>query len=339
MRTLKVARVVAGALAVGLPALAQDGNGFPGRMFVFQLNGDQMVPPTDSGAEGTCFGILDQYDAYFDLGCTHNVEQVTKVEIRRAERGDVGRSVYKLPSAASPIRARWYVSPDDVADIYAGRLYVVIKSRQFRKGEIRGQVVEGMAAYHFILDGSQVVPFTPVQTQGFCVARVSADESQVALSCTHDVRSPTAAGVHRGERLQNGPEVFDLGDPDSPVEAVWDLPAEHLAPLRDSGLYVDISSPAYPDGEIRGQLVHHGECNSRETSKAWCRDGFIQAKVKKYAWLDPLDFCYDAENCFSTRTNGHGRAKMRWNNVPSGDHLVSTHYSCGETKYFLVTCR
>jgi len=308
-------------------------------MFVFQPTGDQMVPPTDSGAVANCFGTLDAREKRFELGCTHNVDDVTYARIHRGGKGETGRAVFTINGAASPIRAEWRPTRRQVADLYAGNLYLVIRSGSFPKGEIRGQIVEGMSAYHFILDGEQVVPSTPVQSQGFCVGRVDAAETQLAFSCTHDVASPTAARVHAGMPGQNGPEVFDLGAPGDPIEAVWDLPAEQLATLRDLGLYVNVSSAAYPDGEIRGQVVHHGKCSSRETSRAKCNNGRLKTKVFKYSWFDPLDFCYDMANCITERTDGGGRAEVKWKNVPDGDHLVTTHYSCGETKYFLVSCQ
>ncbi len=338
MKAVRTVLVAAAVLATGLSASGQEGNGFPGGMFIFHVTGDQVVPPSGSEAVATCFGILENGNRTFSIGCTHNVAQVRSASIHRAEKGDVGPALFTFNSAVSPMRGQWSVTPELVTAMHDGELYVVIESQDFRNGEVRGQIVEGVSAFHFILDGSQVVPPNPIQNQGFCVGRVNGDETKLSLSCTHDVASASAAAIKAGLRGVNGPVLFDVNNPGNPIEEAFEISEDDLALIRSDGLYVDVSSSAYPDGQIRGQLIHHGECNSKEKSKASCKNGKLKSQVKKYAWLDPLDFCYDGENCVYSRTNGRGKAKMKWKNVPAGDHLVSTHYSCGETKYFMVRC-
>lgn len=58
---------------------------------------------------------------------------------------------------------------------------------------------------------------------------------------------------HPGE---NGPVVFDLGDPASPVLASWTgmTPAD-VADLLAGNLYVDVHTSGRPAGEIRRQIV------------------------------------------------------------------------------------
>ena len=123
------------------------------------------------------------------------------------------------------------------------------------------------------------------------------------------------------------------------------LTPENVADMRNDGLYVNIKSKAYRKGEIRGQIFHEGKCSDNEKSSASCKVGKgqteseIKVKVEKYGWFGFLDFCYDGENCVTKITNRRGKAKATFKNVPSGDRLVTVHYSCGETKSFSVRCK
>ena len=62
--------------------------------------------------------------------------------------------------------------------------------------------------------------------------------------------------IHRGAPGVNGPIVFDLGNPVSPVEAVWSgMTAGDVADLMAGNLYVNVHASGRPAGEIRGQVV------------------------------------------------------------------------------------
>jgi hypothetical protein len=66
----------------------------------------------------------------------------------------------------------------------------------------------------------------------------------------------TIMHIHRGAPGVNGPIVFDLGDPESPVLATWTgmSPAD-VADLLAGNLYVNIHTGGRPGGEIRGQIL------------------------------------------------------------------------------------
>jgi len=75
------------------------------------------------------------------------------------------------------------------------------------------------------------------------------------LVCTHDLIGAAVMHIHRGAAGVNGPIVFDLGNPASPVEAVWTgmTPAD-VADLFAGNFYVNIHTSGRPAGEIRGQI-------------------------------------------------------------------------------------
>jgi hypothetical protein len=45
-----------------------------------------------------------------------------------------------------------------------------------------------------------------------------------------------------------------LGDAASPITATWSLTAADVPARLAGGLYVNMHSSAFPDGEIRGQI-------------------------------------------------------------------------------------
>ena len=108
----------------------------------------------------------------------------------------------------------------------------------------------------FHLSGEQEVPPVPSAASGGCFASFAAGAGELAILCVHDVSGPTIMHIHRAAAGVNGPIAFDLGDPTSPVEAVWTgmTPAD-VADLLAGNLYVNIHTGGRPDGEIRGQIL------------------------------------------------------------------------------------
>jgi len=109
--------------------------------------------------------------------------------------------------------------------------------------------------FSFQLFGQAERPAVATDAIGSCTGVLAADESTFTLSCEHTVENATGAAVHRGFGDQNGPSLFDLGSPSSPVQAVWDLDADEVIRLLAGGLYVNLGSAAHPNGEIRGQIL------------------------------------------------------------------------------------
>lgn len=138
---------------------------------------------------------------------------------------------------------------------------------------------QAQASFVFSLYGSQEVPPRPSDARGHCVAIVSdnadLDEAQLLIHCTHDVENASAAHIHLGSRGDNGPVVFPLGtppdgDPASPIFAIWDdddvdspFDDEMIAAALTEQLYVNIHSPRFPTGEIRGQFVRSPTIGTR----------------------------------------------------------------------------
>jgi hypothetical protein len=112
------------------------------------------------------------------------------------------------------------------------------------------------AIFVFDLSGAQEVPPVPSTARGGCMAQFDAATSSLSVVCTHDVSGAAVMHIHRGAPGVNGPILFDLGDPQSPVEAVWTgmTPAD-VSDLFAGNLYINIHTSGRPTGEIRGQIL------------------------------------------------------------------------------------
>ncbi len=69
--------------------------------------------------------------------------------------------------------------------------------------------------------------------------------------------APTGLHIHAGPEGVNGPALYDLGDMaglDSPVVGSVALDPAHVSLLESGGLYVNLQSEGFPDGEVRDQI-------------------------------------------------------------------------------------
>jgi hypothetical protein len=225
-------------------------------LFVFHLDGGQEVPPVPSPAAGGCMGRFDAGTSRLSLVCVHDVASATLMHVHRAAAGANGPIVFDLGSPTSPVQATWSgMTPADVADLFAGNLYVNVHASGRPAGEIRGQLLpRTVDAVSFALEGSQVVPPDPSPATGSCTADLADDATTLAVACSHGVTAPTAAHLHEGPAGTNGLVAFTFASPASPFAA--DVPATPrlVADFAAGFLYVDVHSTGSPGGEVRGQV-------------------------------------------------------------------------------------
>lgn len=227
----------------------------------FGANGAQEAPPIGTTATGGCFAVLDGLippGSQLNIICAHNIPDATAAHIHLGAPGVSGPIVFDLGDpSTSPFSTSWPdLTADNVADILAGNLYVNIHSTTHPSGEIRGQIIEP-ASFRFLAAPNQgeSVPPTGSDATGSCSVTLSDPPANLSVACTHTVVMPTVAHIHRGATGTTGPVVFDLGDPTSPINTTVSLGPEDIAELAASLFYINIHSDAFPDGEIRGQVV------------------------------------------------------------------------------------
>ncbi|PYQ26359.1 MAG: hypothetical protein DMF56_24715 [Acidobacteria bacterium] len=119
---------------------------------------------------------------------------------------------------------------------------------------LRADPTDTLFVFH--LSSDQEAPPTGSPARGGCMGRFNAGASQLSIVCTHNVDNPTVMHIHKGAPGVNGPIVFDLGSPVSPVIATWSgMTAGEVADLLANNYYINIHTAGRPTGEIRGQVL------------------------------------------------------------------------------------
>jgi hypothetical protein len=225
-------------------------------LFVFHLSGDQEVPPNPSTARGGCFGQLDTVASSFTLVCTHDVAGPTLAHIHEGPAGTNGPIVFDVGDPSSPIEAVWEgMTAAQISTLLAGNYYLNIHTSGRPNGEIRGQILpRTVDNFYFPANGGQEVPPTDSTATGDCTADLNAAATAVRIDCTHDVSPVTMTHLHSAPPGIDGPVVFDFANT-SPFGADVPLTPRLVADFAAGFLYVNIHSPDYETGEIRGQLL------------------------------------------------------------------------------------
>ena len=126
--------MIAGLCALSLPALAQT-------KYQAQLSGAQEVPPKQSGGTGAATATLDGDKLTYEVTYSGLSGPATAAHIHGpAEPGANAGVLIPFSNAASPIKGTATLTPQQEADLKAGKEYVNIHTAQNPGGEIRGQL-------------------------------------------------------------------------------------------------------------------------------------------------------------------------------------------------------
>ncbi len=116
------------------------------------------------------------------------------------------------------------------------------------------------------LTGDEVVPVVATAASGYGTFELTDSFEGPAMSLYFAAEGlsseVTGAHLHLGPSGANGPVVYEAftnpatGNPNV-IEAsgFWRLTPDQIEPLLQGGIYADMHTTAYPDGEIRGQLL------------------------------------------------------------------------------------
>jgi hypothetical protein len=108
--------------------------------------------------------------------------------------------------------------------------------------------------YDVKLSGAQEVPSNDSQATGECLAYLNGAADQLTVICQHDVQGATAAQIHRAPAEEVGPSILPFDSAVSPFKQTFSVTAQDVADLMAGSLYVNIYSPDFAGGEIRGQI-------------------------------------------------------------------------------------
>jgi CHRD domain len=271
-----VLALLAGLLAAVVPGVA---TATDSTLLRARLNGANEVPgPGDPDGFGQAFVRLSSDRVCFALEWS-DIGQPTRGHIHFAAVGVAGPIVVpffeslpgSLPDAMASARGCVAADPALIAQIRAnpGNYYVNLHDATFPAGAIRGQLRRGGGDISVprqltaSLKGANEVPAADPDGRGR--AFVSAKGDRVCFALTWEgIAQPVAGHIHRGAKGVNGPvvvpfPVFD-GLPASfnGVDGCVSADPGLVDEIRHhpAGFYVNLHTPDFQGGAIRGQLKH-----------------------------------------------------------------------------------
>ncbi len=100
----------------------------------------------------------------------------------------------------------------------------------------------------------QSVPKTISNASGVCEGELNDIETELTLTCTNSVANPITAQLREAFIGSNGDITCELGSSGKGT-FTCSLNNSQVDTLLNGGMYVSINTEAYPNGEIRGQVV------------------------------------------------------------------------------------
>ncbi len=230
------------------------------------LAGEQEVPPliSDASAEGAVTFDPETNRIVVHVNTT-GLEDAVEAHIHDGTAGVNGPILTGLVQDPEDV-SHWSLDDfeldaDALEAFEVGELYLNVHTPANPGGEVRGQIAPaGVEVIFTRLSGDDVVP--PVTTEGSGVAAATfiVDPQQLTLHVNLlELDDAETAELRQAPVMQNGPVVASLSqDPDNLghwlEEDLMLAEAQHQALLSEE-LYVTVTTPEFPEGAVRGQLV------------------------------------------------------------------------------------
>lgn len=221
--------------------------------YAFALDGNQEVPPSNSGESGCGLFWVDAVTGFMEYSIHHNVAGASAAHIHLGAAGSNGAIEITLPTATSPIVGSMTLSAAQMDNLADGLFYVNIHSPTFTSGSVRGQIVQSHTEYAY-LSGTQENPSVTTSSTGCAFLDLSA--TSLSYTIYHDVSSPTAAHLHLGTVGNNGAVQVTLDHTINPIVGIASgLSAQAVSEIDADMWYINIHNAANPTGEVRGQVL------------------------------------------------------------------------------------
>jgi len=234
-------------------------------MFGF-LDGKQRVPAIATAASGT-YAVTANSAAGSVVAHvnTSGVDDATAAHLHDGYAGTNGGVAIGLAQDLMNA-ALWSaidapIDADQLVALRAGRYYVNVHTPANPGGEIRGQVTaESIEVLFTSMTGGQEVPANASAASAVAASTVDLETGDVTLHLrATGADTATASHVHLGFAGENGGVVIgltkDAGDPGHWSATGAQLDEAGLESYRAGQLYVNLHTPTYPGGEIRGQIA------------------------------------------------------------------------------------
>ena len=250
--------------------------------YVNWISGAQEVPAVQTDATGLVSAHLTQVlntlevNAFFKDLSSH----VTGAHLHMGAADENGSVVVDLTSFVNGQTISATVDASGFADeLKAGNIYLNIHTENNPGGEIRAQLNEwrGITADGWIA-GEQSVPANISAGLGITAVNLSPDRNTITVWAVSDDLSDdiAAAHLHVAEQGENGGVWIDVSNAVTEGNINFtsdDFDASELISLLSGNVYLNVHTPDFPAGEIRGQLYpltrdayNYSICQEQETA-------------------------------------------------------------------------
>jgi putative cell wall-binding protein len=232
------------------------------------MTGAVEVPPGDPDGSGGIFLSMPDGSTVCFSSILFEIGEITGAHIHRGAEGVAGEIVVPLNGGPGPfepgfIGCTFGVDPALLSEIKANpaNFYVNIHTTEFPGGAIRDQLFRPSGVFFTDLHGGAEVPAGSGDPDAFGFAFTLAtdkpDELCVVMFIEGLDEPANAAHIHPGAVGQEGAPIVDLVPPDpegGPVHCVTD-PDVAAVKANPGGHYINVHTPGFPDGAVRGQLI------------------------------------------------------------------------------------
>lgn len=233
--------------------------------FESTLNGDQETPPVTTGAFGVAVaGLNTTLDTLTYMVGVNGITP-TNAHFHLGAPGVAGPVIVALTTTAPNFyAAKVPVTANQVTQLFKGNVYINIHTAANPAGEIRGQLEPLLRrAYVFDLCGEQVAPSSGSSAQG--AGWITTDNLNTQLTYRYIVDGlsgpAVASQIHEGAPGVSGPTYLGVFLPNPVSSGQFQIDGNVTTKLESGNTYLNISTAAFPDGEIRGQILREFSCS------------------------------------------------------------------------------
>lgn len=227
------------------------------------LTGDQEVPAVMTDAYGLATfnytPVVNQLEVNVLVQGLSG--PITGAHLHLGAMGENGGVVQDLTDLVHGNQIHGEVVPDAyLADLQAGNIYINIHTEANPGGEIRGQLsLDRGLTFDTWLTGAQEVPAAVTEAIGFAAVSLSPTLDEISYRVVVDGLSGSfdAAHFHNAPLGENGGVLLNLSDGidgNQTSGSSMDVSPELIDALLTGQIYINVHTPGFPGGEVRGQL-------------------------------------------------------------------------------------
>ena len=238
-------------------------------VLVAPMDGSQEVPePRTTDASGTVALTVDTASGATEVHINATgVDDAVAAHVHDGFAGVNGPVIIGLTKDSDPARpGHWFITDatltaEQLETLLAGGLYANVHTPAAPDGLIRGQLLPPNVRLTFTdLTGGEEVP--PVSTSATARAATTVDLTSGEVTVHVNMvglETANAAHVHDAPAGENGPVIIGLTQ-DPAMPSLWSVVRAAATPEQIQGYlanrwYVNVHTPANPDGEVRGQII------------------------------------------------------------------------------------